>query len=1043
MPNYTFENIVTDSQEFVKWAAKKKFNFDILVELYNDPSHFIFELLQNAEDEGATEIRFELFKDRLDFYHNAKKYFDLEDIEGITSFGFSKKKNDINSIGKFGIGFKSVYTITKTPFIFSGEYKFRIESFVIPSRIEVGFYPGTLIRLPFNHGTRNSTEVFEMMSKKLKNINLKTMLFLNNIEEINWKTPNEEGQYLREAKDIPDILHTKKVTIISSTITEQFLVIDRPINIDGKNLKVEVAYKLGIDNNNGKEIIIPENDSKLVVYFPTEKITALKFLIQGPFKTTPNRENIPLNDLQNIYILEETVNLVSESLTIVKDLGYLDVDFLNILPLDFQNNKLNPIYTSIYDAVKEKLFSSALLPTTEKNFAISSEVLLARGKELTEFLDGNDLNNLFSKIYWLDTNITYDRTRVLRDYLINDLKVPEIDFETFSRKISAEFLKNKSDEWMIEFYSKLLSQQSLWSERGNSIGILRNKPIIRLENNDHIAPFNYVGKLQVYLPSDSTSKYKTVKRSLILDEDALKFLKELGLSKPDLLAEINEFIIPKYSLSNITIDEYYYEDFEKILNAFEIVPVNKKAALKESISKIKFIKSKRNNTEDVVLARPCEIYFNSDELITYFQDNDNILFVADDLYDKFNSDKLNSILKELQVEDKPRRISNKNVAELSWDERLQLVGYTGREIYKTDYDLEGLEHFFATLSHQRSILLWQLLLNNLESCDRWNKASFFSATLHFEYRGPNNIPTESKFLKLLKKTSWLIDKNDNYTKSSDISFSELSDNFIKENSSIDILKKALGFKPEIIENLPDNFKRILEIATKNNITPEEFQKLINEKQKESSKLEEDVWTPPFDPDSVIGNIIEVESEKISNPDLSYQNTLTEGDNQPETPSNGIDTPENGNDKPKTSDRGSIGKWGEKHVFNTLKNVYKKYGHVKETETGFTVTRFPDDLLEIVWLNKNGEKGRGYDLVIKKNGFEIEYIEVKAKTQEDNELITANGAQWEFARRLFDNGNGDRYCFYVVKPSAEIKKLRNPIKLWKEGKLYAHPVNFKL
>jgi len=30
-----------------------------------------------------------------------------------------------------------------------------------------------------------------------------------------------------------------------------------------------------------------------------------------------------------------------------------------------------------------------------------------------------------------------------------------------------------------------------------------------------------------------------------------------------------------------------------------------------------------------------------------------------------------------------------------------------------------------------------------------------------------------------------------------------------------------------------------------------------------------------------------------------------------------------------------------------------------------------------------------------------------------------------------------------KSNANIKILRNPIGLWREGKLYAHPINFKL
>jgi hypothetical protein len=90
---------------------------------------------------------------------------------------------------------------------------------------------------------------------------------------------------------------------------------------------------------------------------------------------------------------------------------------------------------------------------------------------------------------------------------------------------------------------------------------------------------------------------------------------------------------------------------------------------------------------------------------------------------------------------------------------------------------------------------------------------------------------------------------------------------------------------------------------------------------------------------------------------------------------------------------------------------------------------------------------GYDFVIKKDGREIEYIEVKTKTEEEPELIEVTGTQWEFARKLFEQNEGEKYSFYVVlnagKENAQIHILKNPIKLWKEGKLYAHPINFKL
>jgi hypothetical protein len=291
------------------------------------------------------------------------------------------------------------------------------------------------------------------------------------------------------------------VVILSSSVTEEYIVIGKPIKIEGKDLIVEVAYKLGKDKND-KEIIVQEPDTKLVVFFPTEKVTFLNFIIQGPYKTTPNRENIPLEDEQNKAIIEETGNLVAESLSVIKDLGYLDTNFMSFLPINPEHKENEQIYSVIYDKVKEKLLLEELLPTSDGKYTKASDALLARGKELTEFLDKNDIQELFSKKDWLDTNITYDKTRKLRDYLIDELNIVEVDFESFARKITEKILQTKSDEWMIDFYIRLLDQQSLWSDRGYSKGILRTKPIIRLETNGHIAPFDDKGEVQAYLSAE-------------------------------------------------------------------------------------------------------------------------------------------------------------------------------------------------------------------------------------------------------------------------------------------------------------------------------------------------------------------------------------------------------------------------------------------------------------------------------------------------------------------------------------------------------------
>ena len=127
---------------------------DLLGHLYSERTHFIFELIQNAEDAGATALAFELFDDRLEVRHDGRPFTEA-DVRGVSGVGQSGKSGDLTTIGQFGIGFKSVYAYTKSPRVHSGAEHFRIDHYVRPSgRPDPvdGDSPETLFVFPFDLG---------------------------------------------------------------------------------------------------------------------------------------------------------------------------------------------------------------------------------------------------------------------------------------------------------------------------------------------------------------------------------------------------------------------------------------------------------------------------------------------------------------------------------------------------------------------------------------------------------------------------------------------------------------------------------------------------------------------------------------------------------------------------------------------------------------------------------------------------------------------------------------------------------------------------
>ena len=81
-------------------ANREDIKLDIFKDFYPDKAHFIYELLQNAEDTRASEVSFLLSEQSLWFEHDGRP-FDEEDIRTITGIGVGTKSDDDDKIGDY------------------------------------------------------------------------------------------------------------------------------------------------------------------------------------------------------------------------------------------------------------------------------------------------------------------------------------------------------------------------------------------------------------------------------------------------------------------------------------------------------------------------------------------------------------------------------------------------------------------------------------------------------------------------------------------------------------------------------------------------------------------------------------------------------------------------------------------------------------------------------------------------------------------------------------------------------------------------------
>jgi hypothetical protein len=280
---------------------------DLLGQLYSERTHFIFELIQNAEDAGATEVAFELFTDRLELRHDGRPFTEA-DVRGVCGVGQSGKTAELTAIGKFGIGFKSVYAYTRTPRIHSGDEHFRIENFVRPAaEPPVALAPShTLFVFPFDHDGVPAGVAEAEIAAALGALQPRILLFLRNIQRLRTGGPGARAAVIeRTVAERTVTEHTgaahpgttaaaagRRVTVARDQRREEWLVWHRRV-ADHPGERVEIAFRLG-----GGQVS-PVTSAPLTVFFPTEKETFLGFLIQGPYRTTPARDNIPGDDPSN------------------------------------------------------------------------------------------------------------------------------------------------------------------------------------------------------------------------------------------------------------------------------------------------------------------------------------------------------------------------------------------------------------------------------------------------------------------------------------------------------------------------------------------------------------------------------------------------------------------------------------------------------------------------------------------------------------------------------------------------------------------------
>ncbi|XP_051130076.1 protein NO VEIN [Andrographis paniculata] len=308
-------------------------------ELYSQDSHFLLELVQNADDNTYPDnveptLTFILHEKGIIVLNN-EHGFSSKDIRALCDVGNSTKKDhNAGYIGKKGIGFKSVFRVTDAPEIHSNGYHIKFDitngqiGFVLPTVVppcEIDLYirwasadadhidtdtGNTCIILPFRSNYLEGVSVGNILSM-FSDLHPSLLLFLHRLQCIKFRNLLDNSLVVMRKKVIGDGI--VEVALGKEKMT--WFVVSRKLKADAissdvKTSEISVAFTL---QEEGEGYYVPILKQQPVFSFLPLRTYGLKFILQSDFFLTSSREEVDGSSPWNQWLLSEFPDLFVET----------------------------------------------------------------------------------------------------------------------------------------------------------------------------------------------------------------------------------------------------------------------------------------------------------------------------------------------------------------------------------------------------------------------------------------------------------------------------------------------------------------------------------------------------------------------------------------------------------------------------------------------------------------------------------------------------------------------------------------------------------
>lgn len=844
-----------------------------VVEKYSDQAHFIYELLQNADDAKATSARFLLYKDKLVFAHNGKQRFSvsnptneaedsangkLGDINAITSIANSNKREA--SIGKFGVGFKSVFQYTSTPHIYDPQIFFKISRFIIPKRIDKDFSgrksDETLFVFPFDHTQRGVAEAYGDISEKLRSLDF-PLLFMSYLEDISFEISSVLGLYgkkiLRKIQfgDIVAELICLTQNDGDELYDDNLLLFSRK---DGNDHRYSVGFFLDEKEN------LTAKQHSAFCFFPTKEVTGLNFIIHAPFLLTDSREGIRAGVQHNKDMIELLASLSADSLVCLRDIGQangnplINDEVFDIIPYDESffgsvNDKSKISFKPFYTAILEKMSNVALLPASD-GFVSMQNAYWADVPQIATLFTNSQLATLSGneKAKWVFTSFgrqdTRRKNKALTKYIdsITHVWIDENNIINGWRLegsneviggVNNAFIEAQPVTWLHSFYQWI-------AETSNRTKLIKTKPIFLNQSRKAVAALDENEQVVLFLPTDIAG-YNTVLPELLENEDTYEFLKRLGVERPSLRDEIYNHILPLYKDNNALIDTRL--TFLKFFEYYKECPQKKVDGFITLIEDCEFIRYRYVDDDIIYRGKANDLYFPNEALKIWFKAKSDTRFMEFEEYLKLvterDKEELIEFFTVLGVKGEPRVLSR----ELSYQEAYQICTnwpYSTRETKWVEKYIDGSKEIIEYLIEKQdaglSVMVWNQLLKYVEYGYSYNSLrSIMSGKYHYFYSKSRSAEFDSSESMRFRTKPWLLNSDGKFVSASEVTLQTLSQQYNTSQDEAVELLQYLGIddKSEDVDfdgdNLTDEQRKKIELAESlSDIPPEELRRFAEQ-----------------------------------------------------------------------------------------------------------------------------------------------------------------------------------------------------------------------